>query len=320
MSDLSLKLPISLQQRPMNSNNQPPSEALSILWNIIEKASDQPYFFRGEPKHHLNVSSGLFRKFGCLSDEYLCLDFVQLEILEEVAAFAPELSDQGPSKILSHLQHSGYQTNFIDFTSDFLVSLFFACDGEGTDEDLENKDGRVILLARNRTEWCSPSDWDNRWNNFVDTNRIDYHKPYGALEMTGIGRSPQNQKSILIHAPDGLVKPCCCINIPSSVKRELLSYLDKFHNIRADTIYNDLHGFIRYRRLHRSRTAEMIDAYNALKKDCVIKANIHVATAVELLERIRMPDQKQRWLERTRKLREDIKDLLNSQNSDTGEE
>lgn len=45
-------------------------------------------------------------------------------------------------EILTELQHYGGNTNLIDFTTDALVAIFFACDGE------PEKTGRVILLQK----------------------------------------------------------------------------------------------------------------------------------------------------------------------------
>ena len=42
---------------------------------------------------------------------------------------------------LGILQHLGYPTPYIDFTKDYLVSLFFACNG------LPDEDGRIIILG-----------------------------------------------------------------------------------------------------------------------------------------------------------------------------
>ena len=42
-------------------------------------------------------------------------------------------------EILTEIQHYGGKTNLIDFTTDYLIALFFACDGH------HEKKGRIIL-------------------------------------------------------------------------------------------------------------------------------------------------------------------------------
>ena len=42
-------------------------------------------------------------------------------------------------EILTEIQHYGGKTNLIDFTTDYVIALFFACDGR------YEEDGRVII-------------------------------------------------------------------------------------------------------------------------------------------------------------------------------
>ena len=135
-------------------------------------------------------------------------------------------------ELLATLQHYGDQTNLIDFTTDYLVALFFACDGEPA------KPGRVILLQRH-SESAS--------------------EPYGVEKPPRTIRRAEAQKSIFVEAPKGFVEPDKVVCIPANLKPALLRYLRKHHNIFNKTIYNDLHGHIETRRLHE-------DAYTAFNK------------------------------------------------------
>ena len=127
-------------------------------------------------------------------------------------------------EILTELQHFGGKTNLIDFTTDYLIAIFFACSGDPQD------DGRVILLQR--TE---------------DIENMIIH--------------PQNprhrviaQKSIFIHPPEGLIEVPDenIVPIPRSLKEDFLKYLGKHHDISTETIYNDIHGFILYQDIHQT--------------------------------------------------------------------
>ena len=127
-------------------------------------------------------------------------------------------------EILTQLQHFGGKTNLIDFTTDYLIALFFACSGDPQD------DGRVILLQR--TE---------------DIEDMIIH--------------PQNprhrviaQKSIFIHPPKGLIEVPeeNIVLIPRSLKEDFLKHLGKHHDISTETIYNDIHGFILYQDIHQT--------------------------------------------------------------------
>ena len=126
--------------------------------------------------------------------------------------------------ILEQLQHFGYPTNQIDFTKDYLIALFFACDGQ------PEEDGRVTLLSK--------------------TGRDDLKEP----------KTPENrviaQKSVFVRPPDGFVEPSDTVVIPQELKEPILAYLDRFHGVNEAALFNDLHGFIKYHRVHESAYVE----------------------------------------------------------------
>ena len=43
--------------------------------------------------------------------------------------FLKNMNESVDFEILTELQHYGGKTNLIDFTTDYLIALFFACDG-----------------------------------------------------------------------------------------------------------------------------------------------------------------------------------------------
>ena len=153
---------------------------------------------------------------------------VQEEIVAEAKTYSHETNDR--VEILTQLQHHGGKTNLIDFTTDYLIALFFACDGSTS----YGKDGRLILLQKTeeRQEYLlSP-------------------------------RNPQNrviaQKSIFIQHPDGFLSPddVDIITIPGHLKQQILRHLKKYHGVSTETIYNDLHGFITNQSIHESAYTE----------------------------------------------------------------
>ena len=150
------------------------------------------------------------------------IEVVQEEILAEAKTYSHETED--PIEILTQLQHHGGKTNLIDFTTDYLIALFFACDRS----DSLKEDGRLILLEKNRER----------------KNQI--FRP----------RNPQNrviaQQSRFVRHPDGFLSPddVKIITIPAHLKQPLLIYFQKYHDISTETIYNDLHGFITNQRFH----------------------------------------------------------------------
>ena len=199
------------------SQNGQLSRVLEKIQEIAEKSADGDYIYRGEPEHYEKVSSSLYRKYPESETEYFDIEIVQEEMIEAAKEYTSETND---FEILTELQHYGGTTNLIDFTTDYLIALFFACQGSNQG-DVDGKNGRVILLKRT-----------NQVNNWVTCPQ-----------------NPRNrviaQKSIFVQPPNGFVEPDHVINISKDLKWSMLDYLRKCHGISIETIYNDLHGFIK---------------------------------------------------------------------------
>ena len=143
-------------------------EVLEKIIEIAQKASTCDYFYRGETRANEYVSSKLFRDSQKYSQQDFDIEGIQMFELEEARKYTHETDEY---TILTQIQHYGGSTNLIDFTTDCLVALFFASDGD------YDCDGRLILLKKN------------------STGRLWIHKP----------RSPENrvvaQKSIFMRPP-----------------------------------------------------------------------------------------------------------------------
>lgn len=204
---------------------QEPREVLGKIQEIVSQSRDGDYIFRGEPMHHEKVTSSLYRRYRNQietgGNQPLNISFAQTELLKEAKGYAKDNDDFDLS---TRLQHYGGKTNLIDFTTDYRVALFFACDG-GSDDD-----GRVILLRKSKAierghEIITPQIQDNR----VST-----------------------QESIFVQTSEDHIKPDSIITIPSNLKTPMLDYLRNHHELSPITIYNDLHGYIKYQELHHS--------------------------------------------------------------------
>ena len=228
---------------------------LEMVTTLARKAAAGGYIFRGEPICHDLVSSSLYRAYSGLGVADFDIEVIQQQMLDRAMEYltggelssrlvnrrqrsteyrsrgrlssrlanrrqrSTEYRSRGESReILNQLQHYGGKTNLIDFTTDYLVALFFACDGG------QGKDGRVVLLPK-----AQEPDAYTIWQPHSPAHRVIA------------------QKSIFVEPAQGFVEIEMGNQfiIPSSVKQALLSYLDVCHGISARTIYNDLHGFIR---------------------------------------------------------------------------
>ena len=193
---------------------------LEIVTTLARKAAEGGYIFRGETQCYPEVSSSLYREL----PDFLRgqVEAVQEARLLEAIRFTAERRE---FEILTELQHYGGKTNLIDFTADCFIALFFACDGN------HSQAGRVILLERSVA-----------LESYI-------HEPSRPVNRVIA------QKSIFVRPPSGFVEPNTVICIPARLKAPLLSYLRKCHGISAETIYNDLHGYIRYAAIHQEAFA-----------------------------------------------------------------
>lgn len=208
------------------SNSQNTLNAiLEIIRGIAEKSDSDNYIYRGEPDIYDRVSSSLWRE--CerkMQTENFDIQAIEGLILDSAKNYTPE---QEEIEIWAELQHYGGHTNLIDFTTDSHIALFFACDR------FFDKPGRIIFLGEEAQ----------------DENQVEKKT-----------QNPRNriiaQKSVFIRPPTGVVEPDDVIIIPVHLKQPILGYLDKHHGISTETIYNDLHGFIRNQDIHQSACIE----------------------------------------------------------------
>ena len=121
----------------LRKKNQP-IEVLEIIQEIVGISTTGDYIYRGEPEHYSKVSSSLYRQYREMDVNKIDFETVQHEIIKEAKRYTSETEE---IQILALLQHFGGATNLIDFTTDYLIALFFACDSSNS----WRKEGRVIL-------------------------------------------------------------------------------------------------------------------------------------------------------------------------------
>ena len=228
-----------------SASNDKQLKIQDIIRKIQKKSKGGGYIYRGErelhkdPPHNGKVSSNLWREYG-IEEGHFDIELVQKEMLAaakkhtgdlpqdfrlDVIASPNTVSESTQEaidfEILTEIQHYGGKTNLIDFTTDYFIALFFACDGH------DDKDGRVILQK-------------------IDEIRSMIKHP----------RNPRHrviaQKSVFVRPPKGFIEPREdeIIIIPSYLKQPMLEHLRNYHAIFTETIYNDLYGFIRNQDIH----------------------------------------------------------------------
>ena len=230
------------------------SKIQNLLQRIREKSSQGEYVYRGEPEQHGKIASGLYRKYkDAIQAKEFDIQIAQKEMLEQVKAYT-DFTDE--TDVLTELQHYGGKTNLIDFTTDYLIALFFACDGS------LNKDGRVILLNKHSNQGAISSPKKNLNNRVISQKSIFFQSPKGYLD--------EEDSTVEI------------ISIPKEMKQPVLHYLGKYHGITTHTIYNDIFGYIQNQEKHQPAYVEFFIGLTAAMRGDYEKAIEHYDKAIGL--------------------------------------
>ena len=190
-----------------------------LIDNLALVAEQDPesatFIYRGESECHEKVSSGLYRQFHELDDEFFDIKEAQKRQLTIARTYAKD--EDTDAAILAQIQHRGGKTNQIDFTSDLNIALFFACNYS------PDKDGRVIFFQAQQYE-------DYRIRPAIQpSNMADAQKSHFVISNKGYIRD----EDITVY------------EIPSGLKADILQRLQYVHGIKPSTVYNDISGFIR---------------------------------------------------------------------------
>ena len=239
------------QETSTGAQSETLKSVLDIISELALKSDGGKYIYRGEPKPYPKVSSSLYRKYEDIDAEGFDIEIVQNEILLQARSYARYTGEIDDLEILSQLQHNGGETNLIDFTTDFLTALFFACDGE------PDELGRVILLPETGEGYS------------LDEPKIPVHRVIA-------------QKSIFVRPNKGFVEPNDTVTICKSLKPAVLGYLRDRHGISSETIYNDLHGFIRHQNIHQSAYVEFYKGISSSNKGNHQQAIEYFSKAISL--------------------------------------
>ncbi len=235
------------------------------IQEILDKCSKGKYIFRGENKKYEKVSSGLYRQY-CQRDDSKPNDsnpvidnehFFVSSIEQNIIEGAKKHFRLGALNIevLTELQHYGGKTTLLDFSKDLHIALFFACDGN------VKKNGRVILFKRSELTESAEIDYE----------QIDKTK-YTLISPTGKSPRVIFQSSIFVHVPRGYLEKSRyeTIEIEKELKKPILDYLRQYFDIKTETVYNDIQGFIRNQHNH---PAAEIEFYRGLENSKLGKYN-----------------------------------------------
>ncbi len=202
-----------------------------IINEIVSLSAGGNYIYRGESKCYDKISSTLYRNYeGVLATGKFTIEQIENIEIHKARNYIRNQKKEG-FEIASELQHHGGKSNFMDFTTDYNIALYFAC------AKSHGKDGRIVLLEKNKE---------------TTAKYQIQHAQYPANRV-------QAQKSIFVRPPDGFILPSdkdvTTVCIPKELKQWILIHLHRFQDISYETLFNDLYGFINQDDLSRSDEA-----------------------------------------------------------------
>ena len=210
-------------------NDQP--SVRELIAKIKAACGDGEVVFRGEPRKYADpVSSGIYRKHKKIFNEH----YQSIDLEKEIVSKARDavFSEDTPTvDILTDLRHFGGDTALVDFSRDLFVALFFACNGD------QKEDGRVFVLPTGKLET-------------IGSGGIHSENRGSDAALVSAALTPQSrarvdaQESVFVHVPGKKVKGFKRIRVSRDMKSACLYHLKRFHNIRQETMYNDLIGHI----------------------------------------------------------------------------
>ncbi len=111
---------------------------LEELFSLIDGdgLSINKFVFRGQSDKDWNIQASLFRNVDIARSEH--------ELLDKYLNKFPEFSSQSMINTFADMQHYGIPTRLIDWSTNPLIALFFACNEQ------PEKDGRLFFYPRNK--------------------------------------------------------------------------------------------------------------------------------------------------------------------------
>lgn len=142
-------------------------------------------------------------------------------------------ADSSDLELLAQLQHYGAATGLIDFTSNPLVALWFACN------ESYARDGAIFLLPRSATKKVDDSsDLKKKIQSFYEKDEIWSWKP--PLRGNRIGA----QNSVFVLGVPVISRALMrTFTVPAESKQDVLAHLETLCNINEEELFPDFPGY-----------------------------------------------------------------------------
>lgn len=114
------------------------SDKLNQYYNTANSQRKFSIVYRGQSNSGWGIIPSIFR--GCNCNQFV----IEHRLINEYIAKFPEFSSQPKINAIADMQHYGIPTRLIDWTTNPLVALYFACN----DEKQKENDGKIFIQAK----------------------------------------------------------------------------------------------------------------------------------------------------------------------------
>jgi hypothetical protein len=214
-------------------------DALSYLYNLSLNQTNLR--FRGQAGFGWDIIPSIHRSSGLARYQTVTHERFLLE--ERPKEPSPPLTHTGfELEWLMVAQHYGVPTRLLDWTSDILIALYFACD----DKKAMNEDGALIIC--NKDDYSQYNAYDesameSQDLSFVSTNVVNPRMRLQSGCFMMWGHAPLDESSRdsydlwRYHERDGKSFFLEKLLVPSTRKLAILEQLDSIYSISRDTLY-----------------------------------------------------------------------------------
>ena len=139
-------------------------------------------------------------------------------------------------ELMAELQHYGAATCLIDFTTNALIALWFAC------EEKSDKAGKVVAMATDDPEKFSEIGYgdlkEKRIKEFLNTGKLWKWSP------SSLNNRIVAQQSVFVFGEGNIGESYYEeIEIDAGSKQSIKEVLEKFYGIKEQQLFNDFAGF-----------------------------------------------------------------------------
>ena len=222
---------------------------------LLKISENESNIYRGEPKNYYNISSTIYRHYRI--DDAAFIEKATKALLRVARRYE---SIQDDLELQALIQHYGGRSNLIDFSTSIWIALFFAC------FEISERENAGYLFV-------------------LDTSSCGDFQILRESEIATVDNRMSIQKSVFLSPPSGVLDPAhlkTSIKISSELKWSLLDYLREVHHKYTESIFPDIHGFIREQDEYLSSDV-LMEAGNALMRQKCYQDSIQYFEQVLLL-------------------------------------